>query len=137
MMMAIKRTSHARYDLWYHLAWCTKYRRKVFTRRETQEAVEQLLRKIAQEYDMEVEKIKVLPDHVHLSLSAPPRIAPSRAAQILKSVSTKKLFKRYPWLQSTYWGGEVWVTGYFVRSVGTGLTKRNIEEYIEEQSEEK
>jgi putative transposase len=134
--MPIKHSSHARYELWYHVAWSTKYRKQVFTTKTAQEAVKRLLRKIAAEYDLELGTIEVLSDHVHLLLSAPPRIAPSRAVQILKSVSTELLFKHNPWLKSLYWGGEVWVGGYFLRSVGPGLTKEEIEDYIKEQSEE-
>ena len=84
---------------------------------------------------MEIGSIEVLSDHVHLTLSAPPRIAPSRAVQLLKSVSTKALFRHYSWLRHYYWGGEVWVGGYFVRTVGPGLTKEDIDQYILEQSE--
>ena len=134
--MAIKHTSHARYDTWYHFVWATKYRKRVFTNEETQKEVKELLRKIAAAYDLEISEIEVLSDHVHLCLSAPPRIAPARIAQILKSVSTKHLFQKYSWLKNLYWGGEVWVGGYFVRTVGTGLTKEQIERYIQEQSEE-
>lgn len=85
---------------------------------------------------MEREKVEVLSDHVHLSLSAPPRIAPSRAIQILKSVSTRTLFQRYKFLKQFYWGGEIWIAGYFIRSVGSGLTKEQVNKYIEEQAEE-
>jgi putative transposase len=134
--MVIRKTSHARYELWYHIAWSTKYRKKVFNKEEIRESVKRLLRKIAAEYDMEIAKIEVMSDHVHILLSAPPRIAPSRAVQIIKSISTKALFNHYNWLKRLYWGGEVWVAGYFVRSVGQGLTKKDIENYIVEQSEE-
>jgi len=134
--MSIKRTSHARYEIWYHIAWSTKYRKRIFTVERTKEAVRLLLRKIAEAYDMEIGTIQVLSDHVHFTLSTPPRIAPSRAVQVLKSLSAKILFRQYPWLKNYYWGGEVWVAGYFIRSVGTGLTKENIESYINEQSEE-
>ena len=134
--MTIRHTSHARYDLWYHLAWSTKYRKAIFANPETRTEVAALLRAVAGAYDMEVGECEVLPDHVHLSLSAPPRLAPARAAQILKSVSTKLLFQHYPWLRQHYWGGEIWVAGYFVRSVGPGLTKEDIERYITEQAAE-
>lgn len=136
-MTAIIHSSHARYDLWYHFAWSTKYRKHIFVNSETQDEIKKLLRKIAAEYDLVIGTIEVLSDHVHFTLSAPPRIAPYRAVQILKSVSTKMMFQQYPWLKSQYWGGEVWVQGYFVRSVGPGLTKEQVEKYIEEQSEER
>lgn len=134
--MGIKHTSHARYELWYHVAWGTKYRRRVFTDKKTKQEVENLLKEIALQYDMEIDKVEVLSDHLHMSLSAPPRIAPSKAIQIIKSVSTRILFQRYKFLKQFYWGGEIWIAGYFVRSVGPGLTKEQINRYIEEQSEE-
>ncbi len=134
--MSVKHTSHARFELWYHVAFSTKYRKRVFTDQKTKDEVGQLFREIALHYDMQIDKIEVLSDHVHMSVSAPPRIAPSQAVQILKSVSTKMLFKQYKFLKKFYWGGEVWVQGYFVRSVGPGLTKEQINRYIEEQSEE-
>lgn len=134
--MAIRHTSHARYEIWYHFAWSTKYRRKVFTQKHTREAVKRLFRKIAAEYGMEIGTMEVLSDHVHFTLSAPPRIAPARAAQIIKSISTQALIRHYTWLKKYYWGGEVWVRGYFVRSTGSGLTKEQVEQYIREQSAE-
>ena len=93
--MAIKHSSHARYDLWYHLAWSTKYRKPVFSNPEIQQEVKKLLRKIAAEHDMTIDTIEVMPDHVHFTLSIPPRIAPSQAVRIIKSVSTKILFQQY------------------------------------------
>ena len=85
---------------------------------------------------MEIGEVEILSDHVHMTLSAPPRIAPALAVQILKSVSTKLLFEEFPWLKNQYWGGEVWVRGYFVRSFGVGITKALIDKYIKEQFEE-
>lgn len=134
--MSIKRTSHARYELWYHVAWCTKYRKRIFTSSVTKQTVARLLRNIAVKYDLEITEIEVLSDHVHLLLSAPPRIAPAHAVQILKSISTKALLKHYRWLKEYYWGGEIWVGGYFVISAGPGLTKEDVAKYIQEQSEE-
>ena len=134
--MTVHHTSHARYDLWYHFAWSTKYRKSVWIDEAEREAVKRLFREVAGNYDMAIGEIELLSDHVHFTLTAPPRIAPARAAQILKSVTTKLLFRQYPKLKKLYWGGELWVTGYFVRSVGPGLTKEQIEQYIKEQSEE-
>ena len=134
--MVVRHTSHARYELWYHFAWSTKYRKKVWTDQGRKESVKRLLRKIAAHYDMEIDTIEVLSDHVHFTLSAPPRIAPSKVAQIVKSISTKALLAHYPWLKKHYWGGEIWAGGYFVRSVGPGLTKEQIDKYILAQSEE-
>ncbi|HCJ66102.1 MAG TPA: IS200/IS605 family transposase [Elusimicrobia bacterium] len=134
--MVIKKTSHARWELWYHIAWSTKYRKRIFDNEGTKEAIKEIFREIALQYEMEITEIQILSDHVHFLISAPPKIAPFQIVQILKSVSTKKLFDRYEWLNRYYWGGEIWAGGYFVRSIGVGLTKVMIEKYIKEQSEE-
>ena len=134
--MTVRHTSHARYEIWYHFAWSTKYRKRVWRDEARRASVKRLFRNIAEKYDMEIGEIEVMSDHVHFTVTAPPRIAPARAAQIIKSVSTKALFSWYPDLKRTYWGGELWVPGYFVRSVGPGLTKEQIDRYILEQSEE-
>ena len=134
--MTIRHTSHARYDLWYHYAWGTKYRKHIWHNEETRKKVKAIFRTIASQYDIEISTIECLSDHIHLTASAPPRIAPASIAQILKSLSTKLLFKEYPWLKKEYWGGEIWASGYFVRTIGPGLTKETIEKYIREQTEE-
>lgn len=132
--MNAKRTAHAFYDLWYHVAWTTKYRKKIFTKPRTIQHVKEILRAIAAHYDITIKEVEICPDHLHLLASAPPRLAPSQIVQILKSKSTELLFQEFPWLKNYYWGGEIWVGGYFVRSVGQYLTKEKIEKYIKQQS---
>jgi putative transposase len=134
--MTIRKTSHARYDLWYHIAWCTKYRKEIFIDYHIKEKVKTIFRTIASHYDMNIEEVNCISDHIHLSISAPPRIAPARIVQILKGISTKMLFDEFPGLKNEYWGGEIWAGGYFVRSVGQGMTKQQIDKYVREQSEE-
>ena len=134
--MVIRRTSHARYDLWYHYAWSTKYRKHIWRDSMRCEQVKRLFIQIAEQYDMQIGEIELLSDHIHFTLTAPPRIAPARIVQILKGISTKLLFNEFPGLKNEYWGGEIWAGGYFVRSVGQGLTKKQIDQYVREQSEE-
>jgi putative transposase len=95
-----------------------------------------IFRTIASQFSIELGEISCLSDHIHISLSAPPRLAPARVAQILKSKSTRMLFKELAFLKNEYWGGEIWAGGYFVRSVGKGLTKEQIDKYVREQAEE-
>lgn len=134
MTEKLKHTSHARYSLWYHLAWGTKYRKKIWLDDYTKNRVKTIFHTIAFQYDISIDEIEIMSDHVHLMASAPPRIAPARMVQILKSVSTTLLVEEFPWLKKHYWGGEIWVRGYFVRSVGAGITKAVIDRYIREQS---
>ena len=134
--MSVHQAAHARYELWYHFAWSTKYRKAVFSNPKTCSEVKAMFRTLAEHYDIVIGEVECLPDHIHLTAGAPPRMAPADIAQTLKSVSTKLLFDKYPWLQHEYWGGEIWVRGYFVRSFGPGLTTAQINKYIREQSAE-
>jgi len=107
--MTVRHTSHARYDFWYHFAWSTKYRKKVWLDDAEREAVKRLFREVAGNYDLAIGEIELLSDHIHFTLTAPPWIAPpARAAQMIKSVTTRLLFRQYPRLKRIYWGDELW-----------------------------
>lgn len=133
-MGKLKKTAHAVYDLWYHLAWATKYRKKVL-KPEIQRRTKELFRTIAAHHDSEIDSLEVHEDHVHLLVSAPPRLSPAKLVQVLKSYSTHALFREFPELRDKYWGGELWIAGYFIRSVGPNLTKEAIQKYIAEQEQ--
>ena len=51
--------------------------------------------------------------------------------RILKSLSARHLFAKFPQLKRTFWSGEVWSPSYFVRSVGEGVTAETVRRYIE------
>src|SRR5256885_9197413 len=104
--MAYKASAHAVYDLQYHLVWTPKYRKAVLVG-EIAQAVQALFYQIAEAYDMEIDTMEVMEDHVHLFLSAPPRYAPARMVQILKSLSARELFARFPRLRRQLWGGAI------------------------------
>ena len=77
---------------------------------------------IAEEYEFEGDTIKVMEDHVHIFIEAPPRYSPAQVVQILKSISAREVFKKFPKLRKQLWAGEFWSDGYFVRSVGDKVT---------------
>jgi putative transposase len=130
--MAYKASAHAVYDLKYHIVWTPKYRKALLVG-EVAQAVQELFYRIAAAYDLELDTREVMEDHVHVFLSAPPRYAPARIAQILKSISGRELFARCPRLRRPLWGGQFWEEGYFVRSVGDAVTAEIIRRYIRYQ----
>jgi putative transposase len=70
------------------------------------------------------------PDHVHVFLHAPPKYAPAKIVQVLKSLSAREVFRQFPQLRRQLWAGEFWNDGYFVRSVGDQVTADVIKKYI-------
>ena len=133
--MGLKRTKHAVFDLKYHLVWVPKYRKHILVG-EVAQYTKEVLQRIADEYGFWVDTMEVTEDHVHVFVEAPPRYSPAQVVQIMKSISAREVFQRFPQLSKQLWAGELWSDGYFVRSVGDQVTAEVIRRYIEYQSQE-
>ena len=131
-MSPAKSTSHAVYDLKYHLVWVPKYG-KMLIKGKIAERLKEIFQGIAERYEFEIDTMGVMEDHVHVFLSAPPRYAPALIVQIMKSISAKIIFREFPQVKEQLWGGELWNDGYFVRSTGDKVTSEVIREYIRHQ----
>ena len=98
--------------------------------------LKEIFREIAERYEFEIDTMEAMEDHVHLFLVVPPKYAPSRVVQIIKSISAKMMFREFPEIKKNLWGGELWNDGYFVRSVGDKVTADVIRKYIRYQHDE-
>ena len=134
--MGIRRTKHAVYDLKYHLVWVPKYRVHILSN-EVSQYIKEVFRQIAEEYDFNIDTMEVMEDHVHVFLEAPPSYAPARVVQIMKSISAREVFKKFPNIRKAMWSGMIWEDGYFVRSVGDKVTAEVIRKYIQYQKQAK
>ena len=123
---------HTRYELKYHFVWCPKYR-KIALGGDIGHYVEKLLYEIAERYEFVIIEKAVMPDHVHIFVSAAPEVSPATIAQTIKSITAKKVFERFPGIKKILWGGALWERGYFVMSSGTGTTDEMIRKYIVDQ----
>jgi putative transposase len=130
-----KRGSHAVYDIQYHVVWTTKYRYKVL-QGKVAERLRELLRQGCEARGIKIMKGSIGKEHIHMLLSCPPMIAPSKLMQYLKGRSSKMLQEEFSDLKKRYWGQHLWASGYFIRTVGT-VTQEMIKEYIENQNQEK
>ncbi|MDR3669120.1 MAG: IS200/IS605 family transposase, partial [Ignavibacteriaceae bacterium] len=74
-------------------------------------------------------------DHVHMLLSCPTNIAPSKIVQYLKGRSSKLLQGEFLEIKKKYWGQHLWAVGYFCATVGT-VTEETIKAYIENQDKD-
>jgi len=115
-MSSVKRAKHAVYDTKYHLVWIPKYRKRIFNK-EIAEYIKEIFQQIAEEFEFEIDTMEVMRNHVHVFLSAPPMYSPARIVQIMKSISARQVFRRFPHLQDVLWKRELWGDGYFVRTV--------------------
>ncbi len=98
---------------------------------EIKEFLEELFKEIAQEYGFEILAMEVIPDHIHLFVSAPPKYSPSTIVKIFKGISAKKLFQKFPELRKEYWKNHLWPPFYYAGTAGQVLME-TIRRYIEE-----
>lgn len=86
--------------------------------------------------DWFLEEIGVERDHVHLHMVIPPKYAVSRVVETLKSVTSRQLKERFPYvLSKVNWdGGGVWARGFFASTVG--ITESTIRQYARHQGEQ-
>jgi putative transposase len=130
------RSSHAVFECQYHLVWPVKYRRKALIHEQERVHCENILRRAAAEYGMKIGAVEVDIDHVHIFIDIPPQRSVGEAVRILKSLSAKSMFTRFPYLKKKFWSGQLWTAGYFVRTVGEGVTSRMIRRYIEQHADQ-
>lgn len=132
--MGYKKGSHTVYDIEYHIVWTTKYRYKIL-QGKIAERLRELLRQGCQAYGMTIVRGNIGKDHVHMLVSCPPTLAPSKIVQLLKGRSSKLMQEEFEELRKRYWGQHLWGTGYFCRTVGT-VTEEMVKEYIDNQQDE-
>lgn len=114
--------------------WCAKYRHKVLAG-----AVEVELKTILAEtcavYGWGLEELGIMPDHVHLLVTADPGTSPQEIAKTLKSISAVRLFTLFPKLKKQkFWGSGLWSPATFYGSVGQ-VNEETIRNYVATQKE--
>ena len=130
--MSLQSGSHTKYDLKYHFVWCPKYR-KLALQGNVGNYVTHIIYEVAERYDFQILELAVMPNHIHLFVSAAPHIAPDDLIRTVKSITARKVFARFPGIKRKLWGGALCERGYFVMSSGTDTTDEMIRKYIQDQ----
>ena len=131
--MDSKTLSHTKWKCQYHIVFIPKYRKKILFGQLKQD-VREIISTLCKYKDVEIISGAVCSDHVHLSVSIPPKMSISSFMGYLKGKSTLMLYDRHPKLQSK-WDKAFWARGYYVATIGN-VTEDVVKKYIEEQSEE-
>jgi len=128
-MVEYQRNAGAVYTLKYHLVWCPKYRRKVLVDTVADD-LRSLLYQKAEQLKVPVEALEIMPDQVHLFISAPPTEAPHRLANQFKGYTSRVLRGKYPELRSRL--PSMWSRSYYIGSIGQ-VSEKTVKAYIEAQ----
>ena len=94
----------------------------------------EVFRKLASQKESRVEEGHLLPDHVHMLLSIPPKHSVSQVVGFIKGKSAIHLARVYGERKRNFVGQHFWARGYFVSTVGRD--EAVIREYIQKQEKE-
>ena len=119
------------FNIGYHVVWATKYRRKVLTG-DIELRCKEMFLKIATEHDFEIHTMEIMPDHVHLFISAHPKYAPGELVKKLKGQSGRWLFMEFPEIEKKLWKGHLWNPSTYYGTVGD-VSRETVQKYIELQ----
>lgn len=125
--------SHTTWECKYHVVFIPKCRRKVLYG-QLREHLGEVFRKLAGQKESRVEEGHLMPDHVHMLLSIPPKHAVSQVVGFIKGKSAIDLARVYGERKRNFVGQHFWARGYFVSTVGRDETV--IREYIRKQEKE-
>ena len=124
-----KTNANCVYSLKYHLVWCPKYRKKVLVG-QVEARLRELLYEKANNMGVEIEALEILPDHVHMFVSADPTEAPQRLANQFKGYTSRILRLEFASLKPRL--PTLWSRSYYVGSVGH-VSEESVKQYIADQ----
>lgn len=94
--------------------------------------LKEIFQDTAKQYGFDILGMEIMPDHIHLFVSAPPRWSPAEIVKKFKGISGSKLFLEFPELRKELRKGKIWTRSYYVGTAGT-VTAETIRKYIDEQ----
>ncbi len=78
-------------------------------------------------------EIRIEEDHAHFLIKSVPTYSPTKIAQLVKSITAKKIFMICPEVKEELWGGEFWTKGYFINTVSKDGNEETIANYVKNQ----
>ena len=125
--------SHAKWECKYHLVFIPKCRRKTLYE-QLRRHLGEVFRSLAKQRQCRILEGHLMPDHVHMLISIPPKYAVSSVVGFLKGKSAIHLARVYGERRRNFVGLNFWARGYFVSTVGRD--EATIREYIRHQEQE-
>ncbi|MBL3529700.1 MAG: IS200/IS605 family transposase [gamma proteobacterium endosymbiont of Lamellibrachia anaximandri] len=132
-MRQVNSLNHTRWECKYHIVFIPKYRRKAIFGQIRQELGE-IFRKLAGQRESTIEEGHIMPDHVHMMISIPPKYSVAQVVGFIKGKSAIHIARTYADCKRNYVGQHFWARGYFVSTVGRD--EKVIREYIKHQEAE-
>ncbi|MBI6872074.1 IS200/IS605 family transposase [Clostridium aciditolerans] len=122
--------AHTKWMCKYHIVFTPKCRRKIVYCK-LREDIKEIIKDLCKWKGIEILEGHMMPDHIHLLVSIPPKISVSSFMGYLKGKSAMMIFDRHSNLKYKFGNRYFWADGYYVSTVG--LNEATIAKYIREQ----
>ena len=132
-MEVYENLKHTTWECKYHVVFIPKCRRKVLYGQLRRDLGE-VLRSLAGQKECRVEEWHLMPDHVHMLLSIPPKYSVSSVIGFMKGKSAIHIARVYGGRRRNYVGQNFWARGYWVSTVGKN--EEVVRRYIQTQEKE-
>ena len=109
--------NHSKWECKFHVVFIPKYRRKVLYS-GLRKHLGEVFRKLAAQKECRIEEGYVMPDHVHMLISIPPKYAVAQVIGYIKGKSAIHIARTYGEKKRNFVGQNFWARGYFVSTVG-------------------
>ena len=132
-MTSYRSLNHTKWACQYHVVFIPKYRKKAIYA-DLRRYLGDVLRRLAQRRESEVEEGHLMVDHVHLMLSIPPKYSVADVIGYIKGKSAIHIARNFAERPRNFVGQHFWARGYFVSTVGRD--EQAIRAYIQDQERE-
>ena len=129
-MQTYESLKHTTWECKYHVVFIPKCRRKVLYQGIRQE-LGAVFRGLAEQWEYKVEEGHLMPDHVHMLLSVPPKYSVSNVMGFIKGKSAIHIARVYAGRRRNFVGQHFWARGYWVSTVGKN--EAAVRQYIQDQ----
>ena len=124
--------AHTKWMCKYHIVFTPKYRRKIIYN-QIRKDIGEIMHELCKYKGVEIIEGHMMPDHIHMLLSIPPKYSVSSVMGYLKGKSALMIFERHANLKYKYGNRHFWCEGYYVSTVG--MNEETIKKYIAEQEQ--
>jgi len=117
---------------YYHIQLTIKYRKSLFNDK-LEKIILETLKGFKERYAIEISHIGFDKNHIHLLCKFLPKYSGGQVIKLIKSITSRRIFKQAPEIKREQWNGEFWTDGYYFATVSGRGNKAVIEKYIEKQ----
>ena len=125
--------NHTKWNCKYHIVFIPKYRKKSLFK-ELRKYMGEVFRDLARQKECQIEEGHLMPDHVHMLISIPPKHSVAQVVGFIKGKSAIHIARAYVGRKKNFVGQSFWARGYMVTTVGRD--EAMIREYIKNQEKE-